>query len=40
MATVKARQRGNGTTAYDVSYRFGVRGSKQGTVTFDDEKSA
>ena len=38
MATVKARQRGNGTTAYYVSYRFA--GSKQGTVTFDDEKSA
>lgn len=35
MATVSPRTRSDDTQAFDVSYRFGGRGSKQGSVTFD-----
>jgi integrase len=40
MATVSPRTRADGSEAFDVSYRFGGRGSKQGALTFDDRKSA
>lgn len=40
MATVSPRTRADGVEMFDVSYRFGGRGSKQGAVTFKDEKSA
>ncbi|WP_458317165.1 tyrosine-type recombinase/integrase [Mycolicibacterium brisbanense] len=40
MPTIDERTRSNGTTAYDVAYRFGGRGSRKGSLTFDDRKSA
>lgn len=40
MAHVRERTRSDGTTSFDVSYRFGGRGSKQGSLTFVDRKSA
>lgn len=40
MATPTERARSDGTTAYDVAYRFGGRGSRKGSLAFDDPKAA
>ena len=40
MATITSRDRADGTTAYDVAYRFGGRGSRKGSLAFDTPESA
>lgn len=40
MATIRERQRKDGTVGYRVDYRFGGRGSRQGSLVFDDPKAA
>ena len=40
MASISERTRADGTIAYDVAYRFGGRGSRKGSLAFDDLKSA
>lgn len=40
MAAISERTRSDNTPVWDVSYRFGGRGSKKGSVTFTDKKTA
>ncbi|WAY18451.1 N-terminal phage integrase SAM-like domain-containing protein [Mycolicibacterium fortuitum] len=40
MAAISERTRSDDVTVWDVSYRFGGRGSKKGSLTFTDKKTA